>query len=77
MAAAKVWVYSQSAGHEPPVDLQPIRAFGRRTGSPSSRRTYPIRLGCQSSASGALVRSDLKLIIDGKRREVTLKTGWF
>jgi hypothetical protein len=25
----------------------------------------------------ALVRNDLKLIIDGKRRRVTLKTGWF
>jgi hypothetical protein len=25
----------------------------------------------------ALTRNDLKLIIDGKRREVSLKTGWF
>jgi len=50
------------------IDRQPLR---EGTNEPNPAR-LPI-LGLR-----ALVRSNLKLIIDGKRREVTLKTsGWF
>ena len=77
LAVAHVWVYRNKRGTSTPSDVPPVRL---RTpegiaifpeNSPNQAR-LPI-LGLR-----ALVRSDLTLIMDGKRREVTLKTpGWF
>jgi hypothetical protein len=77
LAAAHVWVYRNEPGTNTTSDLQPFRlrtpegiaVFPERTPNPARLPILGLR---------ALVRSDLKLIIDGKRREVTLKTpGWF
>jgi hypothetical protein len=77
LVAAQVWLHRNEPGTNLPSDLPPLRL---RTpegiaifpeDSPNPAR-LPI-LGLR-----ALVRNDLKLIINGKRREVTLKTaGWF
>jgi len=77
LAAAHVWVYRNEPGTNLPSDLLPIRLrtpegiaiFPENEPNPARLPILGLR---------ALVRSDLKLIIDGKRREVTLKTpGWF
>jgi len=77
LAAAHVWLYRNEAGAKAPSDLPPIRlrtpeGIAVFPDSAPNPARLPI-LGLR-----ALVRSDLELIIDGKRREVTLKTpGWF
>ena len=77
LATANVWVYRNQPGTNTPSDLPPIRLrtpegiviFPENIPNPARLPILGLR---------ALVRSDLKLIIDGKRREVTLKTpGWF
>jgi len=77
LAAAHVWVYRNEPGTNLPSDLVPIRLrtpegiaiFPENEPNPARLPILGLR---------ALVRSDLTLIIDGKRREVTLKTpGWF
>jgi hypothetical protein len=77
LAAAHVWVYRNQPGTSEPSDLPPIRlrtpegiaVFPEDVPNPARLPILGLR---------ALVRSDLKLIIDGKRREVTLKRpGWF
>ncbi len=77
LATANVWLYRNERGTNTPSDLQPFRLrtpdgiviFPENAPNPARLPILGLR---------ALVRSDLKLIIDGKRREVTLKTsGWF
>jgi hypothetical protein len=77
LAVAHVWVYRNEPGTNRPSDLLPIRLrtpegiaiFPESEPNPARLPILGLR---------ALVRSDLTLIIDGKRREVTLKTsGWF
>jgi hypothetical protein len=76
LAAAHVWVYRNEPRTSTPSDLPPIRlrtpegiaVFPDDTPNPARLPILGLR---------ALVRSDLTLIMDGKRREVTLKTpGW-
>ncbi len=77
LAAAQVWVYRNQPGTNttsalPPICLwtpEGIAIFPKDVPNPARLPILGLR---------ALVRSGLKLIIDGKRREVTLKTpGWF
>jgi hypothetical protein len=77
LAATHVWVYRTEPGTNATSDLPPIRlrtpegiaVFPENVPNPARLPILGLR---------ALVRSHLKLIIDGKRREVTLKTsGWF
>jgi hypothetical protein len=77
LATANVWLYRNEPGTNTPSDRRPIRLrtpdgiviFPENAPNPARLPILGLR---------ALVRSDLKLIIDGKRREVTLKTsGWF
>jgi hypothetical protein len=77
LAAANVWLYRNRPGTTAAADLPPIRL---RT--PEGIIVYPEDVGNPARLPilglRALVRSDLKLVIDGKRRAVTLKTsGWF
>jgi hypothetical protein len=76
LAAANVWVHHNQPGTNVLSDRPPIRLrtpegiaiFPKEVPNPAR---WPI-LGLR-----ALVRSELKLVIDGKRREVTLKRpGW-
>jgi hypothetical protein len=77
LAAAHVWVYCNEPGTNTPSDRalfrlrtpEGIAIFPENVPNPARLPILGLR---------ALVRTDLKLIIDGKRREVTLKTpGWF
>jgi hypothetical protein len=77
LAAANVWVYRNEPRTNVPSDLPPIRLrtpdgiaiFPENEPNPARLPILGLR---------ALVRSNLKLVIDGKRREVTLSTpGWF
>jgi len=77
LAAAHVWVFRNKPGTNLPAALLPIRLrtpegiaiFPENAPNPARLPILGLR---------ALVRNHLKLIIDGKRREVTLMTpGWF
>ncbi len=77
LAAAHVWVYrteprTNVLSNFPPIRLRTpegIVVFSENDSNPARLPLLGLR---------ALLRSNLKLIIDGKRREVTLKTpGWF
>jgi hypothetical protein len=77
LAAAHVWVYRNERGTNTVSDLPPIRlhtpegiaVFPEDAPNPTRLPILGLR---------ALVRSDLTLVMDGKRRDVTLKTsGWF
>jgi hypothetical protein len=77
LAAAHVWVYRNEPGTNTPSNLPPIRlrtpegiaVFPENASNPARLPILGLR---------ALVRSDLTLIMDGKRRKVTLRTpGWF
>jgi hypothetical protein len=77
LAIAHVWVYYNERGTNSASDRPPIRPHTPEgiaifpEDAPNPAR-LPI-LGLR-----ALVRSELTLVMDGKRREVTLKTrGWF
>ena len=77
LGAAYVWVHCNRPGTNAPSDLAPIRL---RT--PEGIAVFPENLANPARLPilglRALVRSNLTLIMDGKRREVTLKTpGWF
>jgi hypothetical protein len=76
-ASSEVWVYHNHPRTNTPSDLPPIRLrtpegiaiFPDETTNPARLPILGLR---------ALVRSNLKLIIDGKRRQVTLKRPrWF
>jgi hypothetical protein len=77
LAAAHVWLYRNEPNTNTPSDPPPIRLrtpegiaiFPENAPNPARLPILGLR---------ALVRSDLTLIMDGMRREVTLKTpGWF
>jgi hypothetical protein len=77
LAAAYVWVHRNVASTNSPSDSQPIRlrtpegiaVFPENAPNPARLPILGLR---------ALVRNNLTLIMDGKRRRVTLKTpGWF
>ncbi len=77
LAAAHVWLYRNEPNTNTPSDHPPIRLrtpegiaiFPENAPNPARLPILGLR---------ALVRSDLTLIMDGKRREVTLRTpGWF
>ena len=77
LLAGSVWIHPNQPGTSDPSEGQPIRLEMHEglivypEDAPNPAR-LPI-LGLR-----ALVRNHLTLIIDGKRREVTLKTaGWF
>jgi hypothetical protein len=73
LAATHVWVYRNQPRTNSPSDLAPVRlrtpegivVFPESALNPARLPILGLR---------ALVRSDLKLTIDGKRREVTLST---
>jgi hypothetical protein len=77
LAAAQVWVSRNKPGTNAPSNLPPIRLrtpegiaiFPENEPNPARLPILGLR---------AHVRSDLKLTIDGKRRQVTLMApGWF
>jgi hypothetical protein len=77
LAAAYVWMHRNVAGTNSPSDFQPLRlrlpegiaVFPVNTPNPARLPILGLR---------ALVRNNLTLIMNGKRREVKLKTpGWF
>jgi hypothetical protein len=77
LAAAHVWVYRDQPGTNAPSDLPPICLW-----TPEGIAIFPedVLNPARLPILGlrALVRSNLRLIIDGKRRDVTLRTpGWF
>lgn len=77
LAAAYVWVYRNEPGTVTPSDRAPIRLW-----TPDGIAIFPENVPNPARLPilglRALVRSDLTLIMDGKRREVTLKTpSWF
>lgn len=77
LAAANVWIYRNQPGTSETSDLPPLRL---RTSEGIAVYPEDIANPARLPILGlrAPVPSDLKLIIDGKRRTVTLKTpGWF
>jgi hypothetical protein len=77
LATANVWLYRNEPGTNTPSDLPPIR-LGTPDGIVIFPENVPNPARLPILGLRALVRSDLKLVIDGKRREVTFKTsGWF
>jgi hypothetical protein len=77
LAAAHVWLHRNRPGTSSIADLEPIRL---RT--PEGIAVFPANVSNPARLPilglRALVRNHLKLIIDGNRRQVTLKTaGWF
>lgn len=77
LMAGQIWAFPNEPGSAIPSDRSPLRlkvpegiiVYPEDVPNPARLPILGLR---------AIVRNDLKLVIDGKRREVTLKTpGWF
>lgn len=76
LLAVNVWIHPNRPGSRDTWDRQPFRlelhggiaVYPRGVPSPARLPILGLR---------AIIKNDLRLLIDGKRREVSLKTKWF